>query len=373
MLDTPSPQRTPLSELGEFGLIDRLTAAIELKAPSTRKGVGDDAAVLDFGDSEVLISKDLLVEGIHFDLGYVPLKHLGYKAAVVNFSDIYAMNGTPSQLLVGMAVSSRFPVEALEEIYAGLLLACSRYGVDLVGGDTTSSQSGLVLSVTAVGHVAKGKSVQRDGAQAGDLLVVTVGHVAKGKSVQRDGAQAGDLLVVTGDLGAAYMGLQVLEREKAAYQANPNLQPELQGHEYVLERQLKPEARKDISALLAELGVIPTSMMDISDGLSSEILHLGTQSGVGCTIYEDKIPMDPQMMHLAEEFGINPITAVLNGGEDYELLFTIPIADFDKIKGNPSLTPIGHMTADKVFQMVTNSGQAVALEAQGWKAFSADK
>ena len=349
MLDTPSPQRTPLSELGEFGLIDRLTAAIELKAPSTRKGVGDDAAVLDFGDSEVLISKDLLVEGIHFDLGYVPLKHLGYKAAVVNFSDIYAMNGTPSQLLVGMAVSSRFPVEALEEIYAGLLLACSRYGVDLVGGDTTSSQSGLVLSVTAVGHVAKGKSVQRDGAQAGDLLVVT------------------------GDLGAAYMGLQVLEREKAAYQANPNLQPELQGHEYVLERQLKPEARKDISALLAELGVIPTRMMDISDGLSSEILHLGTQSGVGCTIYEDKIPMDPQMMHLAEEFGINPITAVLNGGEDYELLFTIPIADFDKIKGNPSLTPIGHMTADKVFQMVTNSGQAVALEAQGWKAFSADK
>lgn len=349
MLDTPSPQRTPLSELGEFGLIDRLTAAIELKAPSTRKGVGDDAAVLDFGDSEVLISKDLLVEGIHFDLGYVPLKHLGYKAAVVNFSDIYAMNGTPSQLLVGMAVSSRFPVEALEEIYAGLLLACSRYGVDLVGGDTTSSQSGLVLSVTAVGHVAKGKSVQRDGAQAGDLLVVT------------------------GDLGAAYMGLQVLEREKAAYQANPNLQPELQGHEYVLERQLKPEARKDISALLAEMGVIPTSMMDISDGLSSEILHLGTQSGVGCTIYEDKIPMDPQMMHLAEEFGINPITAVLNGGEDYELLFTIPIADFDKIKGNPSLTPIGHMTADKVFQMVTNSGQAVALEAQGWKAFSADK
>ena len=349
MLDTPSPQRTPLSELGEFGLIDRLTAAIELKAPSTRKGVGDDAAVLDFGDSEVLISKDLLVEGIHFDLGYVPLKHLGYKAAVVNFSDIYAMNGTPSQLLVGMAVSSRFPVEALEEIYAGLLLACSRYGVDLVGGDTTSSQSGLVLSVTAVGHVAKGKSVQRDGAQAGDLLVVT------------------------GDLGAAYMGLQVLEREKAAYQANPNLQPELQGHEYVLERQLKPEARKDVSALLAELGVIPTSMMDISDGLSSEILHLGTQSGVGCTIYEDKIPMDPQMMHLAEEFGINPITAVLNGGEDYELLFTIPIADFDKIKGNPSLTPIGHMTADKVFQMVTNSGQAVALEAQGWKAFSVDK
>ena len=349
MLDTPSPQRTPLSELGEFGLIDRLTAAIELKAPSTRKGVGDDAAVLDFGDSEVLISKDLLVEGIHFDLGYVPLKHLGYKAAVVNFSDIYAMNGTPSQLLVGMAVSSRFPVEALEEVYAGLLLACSRYGVDLVGGDTTSSQSGLVLSVTAVGHVAKGKSVQRDGAQAGDLLVVT------------------------GDLGAAYMGLQVLEREKAAYQANPNLQPELQGHEYVLERQLKPEARKDISALLAELGVIPTSMMDISDGLSSEILHLGTQSGVGCTIYEDKIPMDPQMMHLAEEFGINPITAVLNGGEDYELLFTIPIADFDKIKGNPSLTPIGHMTADKVFQMVTNSGQAVALESQGWKAFSADK
>ncbi|NDD50446.1 MAG: thiamine-phosphate kinase [Flavobacteriia bacterium] len=346
MLDSPNPQKTPLSELGEFGLIQRLTAAVELKAPSSKHGVGDDAAVLDFGDSEVLISKDLLVEGVHFDLGYVPLKHLGYKAAVVNFSDIYAMNGTPSQLLVGMAVSSRFPVEALEEIYAGILLACSRYGVDLVGGDTTSSQSGLMLSVTAVGHVAKGKSVRRDGAQAGDLLVVT------------------------GDLGAAYMGLQVLEREKAAFQANPNLQPELQGHEYVLERQLKPEARKDVAALLAELGVTPTSMMDISDGLSSEILHLGTQSGVGCTIYEDKIPMDPQMMHLAEEFGINPITAVLNGGEDYELLFTMPIADFDKIKANPNLTPIGHMTEDKVFQMVTNAGQTVPLEAQGWKAFS---
>lgn len=346
MLDSPNPQKTPLSELGEFGLIQRLTAAVELKAPSSKHGVGDDAAVLDFGDSEVLISKDLLVEGVHFDLGYVPLKHLGYKAAVVNFSDIYAMNGTPSQLLVGMAVSSRFPVEALEEIYAGILLACSRYGVDLVGGDTTSSQSGLMLSVTAVGHVAKGKSVRRDGAQAGDLLVVT------------------------GDLGAAYMGLQVLEREKAAFQANPNLQPELQGHEYVLERQLKPEARKDVAVLLAELGVTPTSMMDISDGLSSEILHLGTQSGVGCTIYEDKIPMDPQMMHLAEEFGINPITAVLNGGEDYELLFTMPIAEFDKIKANPNLTPIGHMTEDKVFQMVTNAGQTVPLEAQGWKAFS---
>jgi thiamine-monophosphate kinase len=346
MLDTPSPQRTPLSELGEFGLIDRLTAAVELKVPSTKHGVGDDAAILDFGDSEVLISKDLLVEGVHFDLGYVPLKHLGYKAAVVNFSDIYAMNGTPSQLLVGMAVSSRFPVEALEEIYAGILLACSRYGVDLVGGDTTSSQSGLMLSVTAVGHVAKGKAVRRDGAQAGDLLVVT------------------------GDLGAAYMGLQVLEREKAAFQANPNLQPELQGHEYVLERQLKPEARKDVAALLAELGVTPTSMMDVSDGLSSEILHLGTQSGVGCTIYEDKIPMDPQMMHLAEEFGINPITAVLNGGEDYELLFTMPISEFDKIKSNPNLSPIGHMTKDKVFQMVTNAGQTVPLEAQGWKAFS---
>ena len=346
MLDSPNPQKTPLSELGEFGLIQRLTAAVELKAPSSKHGVGDDAAVLDFGDSEVLISKDLLIEGVHFDLGYVPLKHLGYKAAVVNFSDIYAMNGTPSQLLVGMAVSSRFPVEALEEIYAGILLACSRYGVDLVGGDTTSSQSGLMLSVTAVGHVAKGKSMRRDGAQAGDLLVVT------------------------GDLGAAYMGLQVLEREKAAFQANPNLQPELQGHEYVLERQLKPEARKDVAALLAELGVTPTSMMDISDGLSSEILHLGTQSGVGCTIYEDKIPMDPQMMHLAEEFGINPITAVLNGGEDYELLFTMPIAEFDKIKANPNLTPIGHMTEDKVFQMVTNAGQTVPLEAQGWKAFS---
>ena len=348
MLDTPSPQRTPLSELGEFALIDRLTAAVELKAPSSKVGVGDDDAVLDFGDSEVLISKDLLVEGVHFDLSYMPLKHLGYKAVMVNLSDLYAMNGTPSQILVGMAVSNRFPVEALEEIYAGMLLACSRYGVDLVGGDTTSSTSGLMLSVTAVGHVARGKAVKRNGAQAGDLLVVT------------------------GDLGAAYMGLQILEREKATYQANPNLQPELQGHEYVLERQLKPEARRDIGPLLAELGVTPTSMIDVSDGLSSEILHLGTQSGLGCTIYEDKIPMDPQMMRVAEEFGINPVTAVLNGGEDYELLFTMPIAEFDKIKANPSLTPIGHMTADKIFQMVTNAGQSIPLEAQGWKAFQTE-
>ena len=345
MLDTPNEQKTQLSELGEFALINRLTSSIELKNDSSLTGVGDDAAIIDHGKNETLISKDLLIEGVHFDLAYVPLKHLGYKAVVVNISDIYAMNGTPSQVLVGVAVSSRFPVEALDEIYEGMLLACKRYGVDLVGGDTTTSTSGLLLSVTSVGYVKKGEAVKRSGSAPTDLLVVT------------------------GDLGAAYMGLQVLEREKVAFKSNPNLQPELQGHEYVLERQLKPEARKDISDLLKSLKVKPSSMIDISDGLSSEIMHLCKGSSLGCTIYEDKIPMDPQMMRLAEEFGINPITAVLNGGEDYELLFTISIEDYDKIKHNPSLTAIGHITEDKPIQLVTKAGQAIELEAQGWTSF----
>lgn len=344
MIEEPTPQKTPLSALGEFGLIQRLTEAISLKNTTSVLGVGDDAAVLDFGpDSEVVVTKDLLLEGVHFDLSYTPLKHLGYKAAAVNLSDLCAMNATPSQLLVGLAVSNRFPVEALEEIYHGLYLACDRYGVDLVGGDTTSSQTGLLLSVTAIGHVQRGAAVRRSGASATDLLVVT------------------------GDLGAAYLGLQVLEREKAAWQANPNLQPELQGHEYVLERQLKPEPRVDMIKLLRDLDVRPTSLIDVSDGLSSEVLHLCDASGLGCKLFESKIPMDPTVIRLAEEFGINPITAALNGGEDYELLFTVPLSDWDKIKGNPNLTAIGHLTESPQRWLVLNSGQEVELKAQGFQ------
>ena len=345
MLDRPNEEKTQLSELGEFALINRLTSSIKLSNKSTLEGVGDDAAIINHSGYVTLVSKDLLVEGVHFDLSYVPLKHLGYKAVVVNISDIYAMNGIPTQMIAGLAVSNRFPVEALEEIYEGMLLACNNYKVDLVGGDTTSSASGMMLSITAIGKVKKGNVVKRSGAKPKDLLVVS------------------------GDLGSAYMGLQVLEREKAAFKSNPNLQPELQGHEYVLERQLKPEARKDIIELLKNLKVSPTSMIDISDGLSSEIMHLCKSSDLGCTIYEDKIPMDPQMIRLAEEFGINPITAVLNGGEDYELLFTISLGDYDKIKHNPSLTAIGHMTDSKAIQLITNADQAIELEAQGWKAF----
>jgi len=344
MIEEPTPQKTPLSALGEFGLIQRLTEAISLKNTTSVLGVGDDAAVLDFGpDSEVVVTKDLLLEGVHFDLSYTPLKHLGYKAAAVNLSDLCAMNATPSQLLVGLAVSNRFPVEALEEIYHGLYLACDRYGVDLVGGDTTSSQTGLMLSVTAIGHAQRGTAVRRSGASATDLLVVT------------------------GDLGAAYLGLQVLEREKAAWQANPNLQPELQGHEYVLERQLKPEPRVDMIRLLRDLDVRPTSLIDVSDGLSSEVLHLCDASGLGCKLFEAKIPMDPTVIRLAEEFGINPITAALNGGEDYELLFTVPLSDWDKIKGNPNLSAIGHLTESPQRWLVLNSGQEVELKAQGFQ------
>lgn len=344
MIEEQTPPKTPLSALGEFGLIQRLTEAISLKNSTSVLGVGDDAAVLDFGpDSEVVVTKDLLLEGVHFDLSYMPLKHLGYKAAAVNLSDLCAMNATPSQLLVGLAVSNRFPVEALEEIYHGLYLACDRYGVDLVGGDTTSSQTGLMLSVTAIGHVQRGTAVRRSGASATDLLVVT------------------------GDLGAAYLGLQVLEREKAAWQANPNLQPELQGHEYVLERQLKPEPRVDMIKLLRDLDVRPTSLIDVSDGLSSEVLHLCDASGLGCKLFESKIPMDPTVIRLAEEFGINPITAALNGGEDYELLFTVPLSDWDKIKGNPNLTAIGHLTESPQRLLVLNSGQEVELKAQGFQ------
>jgi thiamine-monophosphate kinase len=347
MIEDPNPQRTPLSELGEFGLIERLTADLVAIQPSTVVGVGDDAAVVrPDADCDLLVSTDLLVEGVHFDLAYVPLQHLGYKAAVVNFSDIYAMGGTPTQLTVALAVSSRFPVEALDEVYAGIRRACAHYRVDLVGGDTTSSPSGLTLALTAIGQVARGAAVGRGGAQATDLIVVS------------------------GDLGGAYMGLQVLEREKATYMANPNLQPDLSEYQYPIERQLKPEARKDIVELLAELGVKPTSMMDVSDGLSSELLHLTKASGLGCVVFEDKLPIDPVVLRACEEFGIHPVTAVLNGGEDYELVLTVSLEDYDKIKGNPNITPIGHMTESSGAYLVNLAGEHVSLTAQGWKAFN---
>jgi thiamine-monophosphate kinase len=280
-------------------------------------------------------------------LAYVPLQHLGYKAAVVNFSDIYAMGGTPTQLTVGLAVSSRYPVEALDELYTGIRRACIQYGVDLVGGDTTSSPSGLTLAVTALGTVVRGGAIRRSGAQATDLIVVS------------------------GDLGGAYIGLQVLEREKATFLANPNLQPDLSEYQYPIERQLKPEARKDIVELLKELDVTPTSMMDVSDGLSSELLHLTKASGLGCVVFEDKLPIDPIVLRTCEEFGIHPVTAVMNGGEDYELVFTVALEDYDKIKGNPNITPIGHMTASAGAYLVNQGGTHVSLTAQGWKAFSA--
>ena len=349
MIQDPSPKRTPLKELGEFALTDRLTSMVKLTQESSVLGVGDDAAIVNHGGEDSLFSTDMLVEGIHFDLAYMPLKHLGYKAAVVNFSDIYAMNGKPTQLLVSLAASNRFPVEALEEIYEGLYLACAKYGVDLVGGDSTSSMSGLILSLTAIGKVAKGCAVKRSGAQRNDLIVVT------------------------GDLGSAYMGLQILRREKATFEADPNMQPDLQGHEYVLERQLKPEAREDIAALLSDLDVTPTSMIDISDGLSSELLHLCKQSDTGCSIFEDKLPIDPSTLRLCEEFGLHPATAALNGGEDYELLFTVNIKDWDKIKGNPNLTAIGHMTAPNGCHMINKGDQAIPLTAQGWDAFDQEE
>ena len=308
MIEDKTPHRTSLADLGEFGLIDRLTKGFEIHNPSTLKGVGDDAAVMDFKNKKTVVSTDLLIEGVHFDLSYVPLKHLGYKSVVVNVSDIYAMNATATQITVSIAVSNRFPLEALEELYAGIRLACEHYKVDLVGGDTTSSTRGLIISVTAIGE-----------AEASDL-------------VYRNGAQPNDLVVLTGDIGGAYMGLQILEREKAVFQVNPNSQPDIEMYSYILERQLKPEARKDIPPLLKQLGVKPTAMMDVSDGLSSELLHICKQSGVGCRLYEDKIPLDPQVISTCEEFNLDSTTIALSGGEDYELLFNIAQADYDKIK-----------------------------------------
>jgi thiamine-monophosphate kinase len=342
-----SEKTTDISDLGEFGLIDQLTKNFELKNENSLVGVGDDAAVIQVSEDTVqLISTDMLVEGIHFNLMYMPLKHLGYKAVAVNVSDICAMNGTAQQITVSLAVSSRFPLEALEELYEGIHLACDKYSVDLVGGDTTSSTSGLVINVTVLG-TAKKEDV-----------------------VYRSGAKEYDLLVVTGDLGAAYMGLQVLEREKEVFKANPSIQPDLDGHDYIIERQLKPEARKDIIGFLKELDVLPTAMIDISDGLASEILHLCKASKVGCHVYDEKVPIDAKTSMTAIDFNLDPNTCALNGGEDYELLFTIDQKDFDKIKGNPHMTVIGHITHENDgIYYVDKNGSAITLKAQGWKHF----
>ncbi|WP_298507789.1 thiamine-phosphate kinase [uncultured Kordia sp.] len=345
MLKDKDEQRTSLASLGEFGLIDHLTANFKITQKSTVKGIGDDAAVLDFESKKVVVSTDLLVEGVHFDLSYMPLKHLGYKAVVVNVSDIYAMNAKATQVTISIAVSNRFPLEALEELYAGIQLAAKMYNVDVIGGDTTSSTKGLLISVTAIGEISEEKIAYRNGAKANDLLVVT------------------------GDIGGAFLGLKVLQREKSVFEVNPNSQPDLDMYSYIIERQLKPEARKDIPPLLEDLEVQPTSMIDISDGLSSEIMHLCKQSGVGCNVYEDKIPLDPQVISTCEEFNLDSTMVALSGGEDYELLFTISQEDFPKIKANPNLTVIGHMTQESEgIHLITRANTKIPLQAQGWNA-----
>lgn len=347
MIEDKNPQRTSLEELGEFGLIEHLTQSFELQQASSIMGIGDDAAVLDFKDKKTIVSTDMLVEGVHFDLSYMPLKHLGYKSVIVNLSDIYAMNAMATQVTVSIAVSNRFPLEALEEFYAGVSLACKLYNVDLVGGDTTSSTKGMLISVTALGI-----------AEENDI-------------VYRNGAKANDLLVVTGDLGGAYLGLQVLEREKEVFKVNPENQPDLEPYSYIVERQLKPEARKDIVELLKKLEVKPTSMIDISDGLSSEILHLCKQGNVGCNLFEDKIPLDPTVISTSEEFQMDSTMIALGGGEDYELLFSIDQEDYPKIKANPNFTVIGHMTEKaEGAHLVTRAKTKISLTAQGWNSFS---
>ncbi len=349
MLENKNKELTSLEKLGEFGLIDHLTKDFGVTHKSTLKGIGDDAAVLDFTDKKTVMTTDLLIEGVHFDLSYMPLKHLGYKSVMVNLSDVYAMNATATQITLSIAVSNRFPLEALEELYAGIATACKAFGVDLVGGDTTSSKTGLIISITAIGQVDQDKITYRSGAKPNDLLVVS------------------------GDLGGAYMGLQVLEREKEVFKVNPNSQPDLEPYSYIVERQLKPEARKDIIALLEQLDVQPTSMIDISDGLSSEILHLCKNSKVGCNLFEDKIPLDPTVISSCEEFQVDSTMIALSGGEDYELLFTVDQSDFPKIKGNPSLTIIGHMTqASEGTHLVTRAETKIPLTAQGWNSFESD-
>lgn len=341
---------TEISTLGEFGLIDRLTKDLPIVNKSTLRGVGDDCAVMSYPDTEVLVSTDLLVEGIHFDLTYVPLKHLGYKAAVVNFSDIYAMNGHPRQITVSLAISRRFTVEHIEELYSGIRLACEIYGVDLVGGDTTTSRSGLVISITAIGDAPKDRVVYRTGAKDTDLICVS------------------------GDLGAAYMGLQLLERERIASAGQKDFQPQFAGKEYLIERQLKPEARRDIIENLEEEGIVPTSMMDISDGLSSELMHICKDSEVGCRVYEDRIPIDYQTAVMAEELNMNLVTAAMNGGEDYELLFTVPLHCHEAIKKIPGVKVIGHCTKPELgTYLVTRDGAELQLRAQGWNPLAAEE
>lgn len=338
--------RTEIDKLGEFGLIKHLTDNNSSVNDSTIKAVGDDAAIIKAGDHVKVVSTDLLLEGVHFDLSYVPLKHLGYKSVIVNLSDIYAMNATPKQITVSIAMSNRFSLEAIEEIYQGIYLACTNYGVDLVGGDTSASKQGLMLSISAIGE-----------AKEDDI-------------VYRSGAKENELLVVSGDLGGAYMGLQLLEREKSVFMENPEIQPDLDGNDYLLERQLKPEARHDIITLLKKLDVKPTSMIDISDGLASEIIHLCDQSGLGAQIFDDKIPIDPLTYERARDFQLDPDVVALNGGEDYELLFTIKQDDYKKIKGNPNLTLVGHMQAkDEGIHLVDKNGNKHALSSQGWDAF----
>lgn len=346
MAEERGPQTTPLSELGEFGLIDKLTKGIDLKNPSSHIGIGDDAAVILHDEQATLVTKDLLVEGVHFDLTYYPLRHLGYKAAVVNISDIVAMNGKATQLLVGMAISSKFSVEAVEEIFAGIRHACKRYEVDLIGGDTTSSQAGLMISITAIGEAKKDDIIYRSTAKANDLLCVS------------------------GDLGSAYAGLLILEREKQVFKADPEMQPDLEGNDYVLERQLKPEARTEVLDILKQSNVRPTAMIDVSDGLSSDTIHICQESGLGCTIFTERVPIDPVTVRVMESFNMDPFTAALSGGEDYELLFTAGLKDHDKLKDIQGIHIIGHMT-DKEDGMFLQSpqGERVPLTAQGWDAY----
>lgn len=346
MIEDKNQQRTDLSTLGEFALIDHITKNFKINHSSTIKGIGDDAAVLNFKNKKIVVTTDLLVEGVHFDLSYMPLKHLGYKAVVVNLSDVYAMNAKATQITVSIAVSNRFSLEALEDIYAGIETAANIYNIDVVGGDTTSSKTGLVISITAIGEVENETEVYRTGAKPNDLLVVT------------------------GDLGGAYMGLQVLEREKQVFKVNPNSQPDLEAYSYIIERQLKPEARQDIIKLLSDLDVKPTAMIDISDGLSSEILHICKHSDVGCDLYENKIPLDPVVISTCEEFNVDSTMVALSGGEDYELLFTISQQDFPKIKANPNLSIIGHIREKEAgVHLVTRAETRIPLKAQGWKNF----
>ena len=335
-----------LKDLGEFGLIERLTKKIKLFNDNTLLGPGDDAAIIN-SSKEILVSSDMLVEGIHFDMAFTPLKHLGYKSVIVNISDIYAMNGIPKQITVGLAISSKYTLEAIEEFYDGILLACEKYKIDVIGGDITSCINGLTISITAIGEAMKNEIVKRSGAKENDLLIST------------------------GDLGGAYMGLNVLQREKEVWKSNPNMQPELDNFNYILERQLKPEARRDVIEFLKKCDVIPTSMIDISDGLASEVFHICTSSNVGCQLYEEKIPIDPQTYQTSMDFNINPTVSALNGGEDYELLFTINQKDYEKIKNDPNLTVIGHITKkSQGINLIGNGDTSTPLQAQGWNHFN---